>query len=69
MNIHISERIIPVLKVYLRMRHQRCWMKPRFDPDLFLLCCDLTKIFLFANTARLDVVEEDEDNSSLAVSL
>lgn len=60
MNIHISEKIIPVLKVYLRIRHQRCWMKPRFDPDLFLL---------LSNNARLDVVEEDEDNSSLPVSL
>lgn len=60
MNIHISERINPVLKAYLRMRHQRCCVKPRFDPDLFLL---------LSNNARLGVVEEDEDNSSLAVSL
>lgn len=35
-------------------------MKPRFDPDLFLL---------LSNNARLDVVEEDEDNNSLPVSL
>lgn len=42
------------------MRHQRCCVKPRFDPDLFLL---------LSNNARLGVVEEDEDNSSLAVSL